>query len=117
MTGGVAPGSGDRGLQAERTFMAYGRTQLVAVVAALLVAHDAHTGGRHAFAVVIAVAAVLVICVAGGLRQRRLLRPSGPADGNAPHDRRDHRRRRAAAGDGDAGGAVAGPGTTDSGAG
>jgi len=76
----VAPGSGDRGLQAERTFMAYGRTQLVAVVAALLVVHDAHTGGRHAFAVVVAVAAVLVICVAGGLRQRRLLRPSGPAD-------------------------------------
>lgn len=84
MTGGVARGSGDRGLQAERTFMAYGRTQLVAVVAALLIAHDAHSGGRHAFAVVIAVAAVLVICVAGGLRQRRLLRPSGRADGT-PH--------------------------------
>ena len=48
MTGGVATGSGDRGLQAERTFLAYGRTQLVAVVAALLVAHDAHIGGRHA---------------------------------------------------------------------
>ena len=81
MTGGVAPGSGERGLQAERTFMAYGRTQLVAVVAAVPVAHDAHTGGRHDIAVVIAVAAVLVICVAGGLRQRRLLRPSAPADG------------------------------------
>ena len=81
MTGGVASGSGDRGLQAERTFLAYGRTQLVAVVAALLVARDAHTGGRHALAVVIAVAAVLVIGVAGGLRQRRLLRPSASADG------------------------------------
>ena len=81
MTGGVEPGSGDRGLQAERTFMAYGRTQLVAVVAALLVGHDAHSGRRHAVAVVIAMAAVLVICVAGGLRQRRLLRPRGQADG------------------------------------
>jgi uncharacterized membrane protein len=80
MTGGAAPGSSDRGLQAERTFLAYGRTQLLAVVAALLVAHDAHIGARHGLAVVVAVAAVLVICVAGGLRQRRLLRPSAPAD-------------------------------------
>ena len=83
MTGGVATGAGDRGLPAERTFLAYGRTQLVGVVAALLVAHDAHTGDRHRLAVAIAVAAVLVICVAGGLRQRRLLRPSPPDGGTS----------------------------------
>jgi uncharacterized membrane protein YidH (DUF202 family) len=79
--GGSAAASGDRGLQAERTFLAYGRTQLVGLVAALLVIRDAHTGGRHALAVVVAVSAVLVICLAAGLRQRRLIRrPGAPPD-------------------------------------
>jgi len=67
-----------RGLQAERTVLAHWRTDLAAVVVAMLVVRQATPGTERLVVLVLAVGSVAIVTAAGLLRQRRLL--AGGAD-------------------------------------
>jgi hypothetical protein len=66
----------DRGLQFERTALAYWRTALAACVAGLLIVRQTHGGGERVAGTIGAVAAVIVIVGIGFLRQEALARRS-----------------------------------------
>ena len=77
----TAPAHGGR--QAERTVLSYWRTELAAMVVAMLLIREASPGGERAVVAVAVALAVAVTVGASSRRQRRLLAGRTAADPTA----------------------------------